>query len=109
MKELEYIQTLDMSTQEVKEWEKDNMGVSIPTDTDGVLEMQKTEWYSTDANLKMMPSTGRPVLYIAMYDGNSEEELYAMLSERADIRRLRDFLNNYLEIYSNTKSNFKED
>lgn len=109
MKELEYIQTLDMCTQEVGEWEKDNMGVSIPTDTNGVLEMKKTEWYSTDANLRIIPGTGRPALYIAMLDGNSEEELYTMISDRADIRRLRDFLNNYLEIHINNQSNFKED
>lgn len=100
MKDLEYIQTLNMCTEEVKEWEKDNMGISVPTDKDGVFEMQKTEWYSTDANLKMIPGTGRPALYIAMYDGNSEDELHTMLSDRADIRRLRDFLNDYLEIYT---------
>lgn len=96
MKELEYIQTLDMCTVEVREWEKDNMGVSIPT-TAGVLEMQKTEWYSTDVNLKMIPSTGRPALYIAMFDSDSEDELYAILANRKDIRHLRDYLNNYLE------------
>lgn len=100
MKELEYIQTLNMCTEEVKEWEKDNMGVAVTTDEDGVLELLKTEWYSTDENSELIPESGRPVLCVAMYDGNSEEELCTFLSNRADIRRLRDFLNDYLEIYT---------
>lgn len=102
MKELEYIQTLDMTLEERKIWEKENMGVAVSTDTDGVIELHKTAWFSTDENLKMISRTGRPALFIALYDSNSEDEIHTLLSDQNIIRRLRDYLNDYLEIYQNT-------
>lgn len=100
MEELEYIQTLDMSDEEKKEWEVDSTGIAITTDTSGVMEMYKTEWFDTDKESNIISGTEKPTLAIALYDPQLEREIWTAISDRDSLRRLRDYLNDYLEIHS---------
>ncbi len=93
---LEYIATADMDLKERCQWEEENCASVTDGDNGGLLELQRT-YYSTDDNGNKIPGSETPTLSIAMCDDTGEDEVYFTVSSKDAIRKLRDYLNNYLE------------
>lgn len=94
---LEFVQTTDMTVGECIEWEKKAKAVAFHGDNGGILEMQKSCLYSVDKNGCRMPGTESDTLFVAVCDDMSEEEISFTVSSKDEIRKLRDYFNKYLE------------
>lgn len=94
---LEYICTSNMNPDEVKEWEKAHKGCAMEGNNGGILEFQKSELYSTDENGRKILGSESETLWVAMCDEVYEEEIGLLFSNKESVRKLRDFLNRYLE------------
>nr|DAH62155.1 MAG TPA: Translation initiation factor IF-2, N-terminal region [Caudoviricetes sp.] len=93
----EYIKTLDMSIEEQEKWEKEEKGCALYGVNEGVIEFSKSYSYPVDKNMNRIPGAEIPDLFIAVKDDFSDSEVCIILSSKNDIRKLRDYLNNYLE------------
>lgn len=94
---LEYIVTAEMDLNERERWEVKNSASVTDGDNGGLLELQRSYYYSTDDNGNKIPGSEIPTLSIAMCDDMGEEEICFTVSSKDAIRKLRDYLNNYLE------------
>lgn len=95
---LEYIATADMNQKQIEEWEKDNNAIAIVLDNGERLEFFPTHLYSPDKNGRPLPGTQIPALTISLCNDDLTEEISGILIRRDDdLRRLRNFLNDYLE------------
>lgn len=96
--EAEYMQTVNMATdEEIQNWESENKGRVIFGDMGGRIELQDAEWWSTDDNLKPTMPTGQHFLRVAACDDVCDTEICLTFTSRDEVRKLRDYLNNYLE------------
>lgn len=93
----EYVKTVDMSFEEQEEWEKEEKGCAFYGINEGVIEFSKSYSYPVDNNMNRIPGAEIPDLFIAVKDDFSDSEVCIILSSKNDIRKLRDYLNNYLE------------
>lgn len=96
-KGLEYVQTIDMSYDECESWCKKNKACILDGDSGGRIEMQKSYSYSTDGGGNKIIGSEIPLLFVSMCDEDAETEFAFSVSDKDDIRKLRDYLNNYLE------------
>ena len=96
-KKLEYVQTIDMSYDECESWCKKNKACTLDGDSGGKIEIQKSYSYSTDENGNKIIGSETPLLFVSMCDEDAETEFAFSVSDKDDIRKLRDYLNNYLE------------
>ncbi|WP_294476235.1 hypothetical protein [uncultured Bacteroides sp.] len=103
MNRLEYIQTLGMTLEETHKWEKENKGVSVEGGNGALLECYIADFYSTDSNGNLNPDSRHDSLSVSLCSDCSDDELRIYMHDKDEIRRLRDYLNNYLE------NNFKEE
>ena len=94
---LEFIQTADMTESERIEWENKVRAVALHADNGGILEMQKSCLYSVNKNGCRIPGTESDTLFVAVCDDMGEEEISFTVSSKDEIRKLRDYLNKYLE------------
>lgn len=94
---LEYVATADMNFPEREKWEAENGACVTEGDNGGIMEFRKSCYYSTDDNGDKVPDSETPTLAIAVCDDMCEKEIYITISSKAEIRKLRDYLNNYLE------------
>lgn len=93
----EYVKTVDMSIEEQEEWEKEEKGCTLYGVNEGVIEFSKSYSYPVDKNMDRIPGAETPDLFIAVKDDFSDSEVCIILSSKNNIRKLRDYLNNYLE------------
>lgn len=93
----EYVATYDMNWVDKEEWEKKERGCVIEGDVEGLLELRKSYYYCTDDNGNKIKGSEKSMIFMAMSEENSNSEAYICLSKKDDIRKLRDYLNNYLE------------
>lgn len=96
-RELEYIATIDMNFKEKEVWENENCASAIGGDNGEVLEFKKSHYYSTDENGNKVLGSETSTLAIAACDDMGEDEIYITVSSKDEVRKLRDYLNNYLE------------
>ncbi|MDB8904245.1 hypothetical protein [Parabacteroides merdae] len=94
---LEFIQTADMTESERIEWENKARAVALHADNGGILEMQKSCLYSVDKNGYRIPETESDTLFVAVCDDMGEDEICFTVSSKDEVRKLRDYLNKYLE------------
>lgn len=94
---LEFVSTFDMNFREKEIWENKNGASAIAGDSGGILEFQKSHYYSTDENGNKVPGSETPTLSVAVCDDMGENEIYFTVSSKDEVRKLRDYLNNYLE------------
>lgn len=96
--ETDYMKTVNMQTdEEIEQWESENFGCVVIDDMGRRMELQDAEWWSTDKNLKPTVPTGQHFLSIAACDDTCETELLLTFTEKDRVRKLRNFLNDYLE------------
>ncbi len=93
----EYIKTLNMSIDEQEKWEKEEKGCAFYGVNEGVIEFSKSYSYPVDNNMNRIPGAETPDLFIAVKDDFSDSEVCIILYSKDKIRKLRDYLNNYLE------------
>lgn len=94
----EYVKTIYMDFDERREWEKNENGIVIDSCfNEGVLELSKSYSYTVDDNLNRIHGTEKPGLCIAMLGDNGYDEASVFISNKDQVRRLRNYLNNYLE------------
>lgn len=96
-KKLEYVQTIDMSYDECESWCEKNKACTLDGDSGGKIEIQKSYYYSTDKNGNKIIGSETPILFVSMCDEDAETEFAFSVSDKNNIRKLRDYLNNYLE------------
>ena len=94
---LEFVSTFDMNFKEREIWEEENCACVTESDSCGIFEFQKSHYYSTDENGNKVPGSETPTLSVAVCDDMGEDEIYLTISSKSEIRKLRDYLNNYLE------------
>lgn len=94
---LEFVRTADMTVDERVEWEKASKAVASHADDGGIIEMKKSCLYFVDKNGCKIPGTETDTLFVAVCDDMGEEEISFVVSDKEEIRKLRDYLNNYLE------------
>lgn len=94
---LEFIQTADMTEEERAEWENKAKAVALHADNGSILEMQKSCLYSVDKNGCRIPGSELDTLSVAVCDDMGEDEMCFTVSSKNEARKLRDYLNNYLE------------
>lgn len=94
---LEFIQTVDMTAGELAKWEQKVKAVAFHADNGGIIEMQKSCLYSVDKNGCRIPGTESDTLFVAVCDDMGEDEICFTVSSKDEIRKLRDYLNKYLE------------
>lgn len=94
---LRFIQTEDMTLNEVKEWEGKYKTVSVNSDDGAIIEMQKSYVYGIDKKGHKSINHESTALFIAACYNVCEKEVTLVLSSKEDVRKLRDYLNRYLE------------
>lgn len=94
---LECVSTADMNFKEREKWERENEACVTSGDNGGILEFIKSCYYSTDDNGNKIAGSETPVLAIAGCDDMGENEIYFTVSSKEDVRKLRNYLNTYLE------------
>ena len=94
---LRFIQTEDMTLNEFKEWEGKYKTVSVNSDDGAIIEMQKSYVYGIDKKGHKSINHESTALFIAACDNICEKEVTLVLSSKEDVRKLRDYLNRYLE------------
>lgn len=92
----EYVKTVDMNLDEQEKWEEEG-GCVISGSNEGVLELSKSYFYDVDENWDEIPGTRKPCIHIAMLEDDSNSEAFVNILDKNKIRKLRDYLNNYLE------------
>lgn len=101
--ETDYMQTVNMGTdEEIEEWESDNNGCVVIDDIGRRMELRKLEWHRRVEGTNEFIPTKIYFLNVAVCDDACESEVLLTFSSIRDIRKLRDYLNNYLE------NNFKK-
>lgn len=93
----EFIQTADMTVSERLEWENKTKAVALHADNGGIIEIQKSCLYSVDKSHCKISGTETDTLFVAVCDDMGEDEICFTVSSKEDVRRFRDYLNNYLE------------
>lgn len=94
----DYMQTINMeSDEEIEQWENDNSGCVVFDDMERRMELYKLEWlHGVEETNELIP-TDNEFLNVAVCDDVCEAEVLLTFSSMGDIRKLRDYLNNYLE------------
>lgn len=94
----EYMQTVNMeSDEEIEQWENDNSGCVVFDDMGRRMELHKLEWLRRVEETNELIPTDDEFLHVAVCDDTCEAEVLLTFSSMGDIRKLRDYLNNYLE------------
>lgn len=94
---LDYIHTYDMSMEEIERWEKGHDSIALIGASGETIELWPSYSYIVDENHKPIPGTEKPVLSISACTEDAEEEFMFSMSDKDRIKRLRDYLNDYLE------------
>nr|DAN18508.1 MAG TPA: Protein of unknown function (DUF3140) [Bacteriophage sp.] len=94
---LEFIQTVDMTAGELAKWENQSKAVAFHADNGSIIEMQKSCLFSVDKNGCKIPGTESDTLFVAVCDDMGEDEICFTVSSKDEARKLRDYLNKYLE------------
>lgn len=90
---LRHMQTVNMeSVEEIQDWERDCEGLVIQSDSGGVLELSRIE------RICKANSCREYFLNVAACDDEYETGLCLAFSSKNEVRRLRDYLNTYLEV-----------
>lgn len=94
----EYMQTVNMeSDEEIEQWEINNSGCVVFDDMGRRMELHKLEWlHRVEETNELIPADDE-FLHVAVCDDTCETEVLLTFSSTGDIRKLRDYLNNYLE------------
>lgn len=96
--ETDYMQTVNMlDDEEIEQWESDNFGAVVFSDSGGRVELCKSEWFHTDKDLKPTTKMGQKLLHFAACDCECETEICLTFTTSKQVRKLRNFLNDYLE------------
>lgn len=93
----EFMQTVGMESQDIERWESEKLGTAIISDNGGRIELTKEEWYYTDKEMNPTVPSGENFLRIAACDELCETELCLTFTSKEDVRKLRNYLNEYLE------------
>ena len=94
---LEFIETFDMNFAETEKWEKSNNAVAVQFDNGGRLECLPTWLYSPDKDMKPIPGSEQKALIVSVCDEDAIAEISMIITGNKELRKLRDFLNLYLE------------
>jgi hypothetical protein len=94
---LDYIHTYDMSMEEIERWEKEHDSIALIGASGETIELWPSYSYIVDENHKSIAGTEKPVLVISVCTEDAEEEFMFSMSDKDRIKRLRDYLNDYLE------------
>ena len=94
---LDYIHTYDMSVEEIERWEKAHNSIAMIGEFGETIEICPSYSYSVDENHKPIAGTEKQVLVISSCTEDAEEEFMFSMSDKDRIKRLRDYLNDYLE------------
>lgn len=96
--ESDYMQTVNMeSDEDINQWENEKSGCVVFDDIGRRMELHKAEWYHQVEEKNELIPTGDEFLSVAVCDDACESEVLLTFSSKDDIRKLRDYLNNYLE------------
>lgn len=96
--ESDYMQTVNMeSDKDINQWENEKSGCVVFDDIGRRMELHKAEWYHQVEGKNELIPTGDEFLSVAVCDDACESEVLLTISSKDDIRKLRDYLNNYLE------------
>lgn len=94
---LDYIHTYDMSMEEIERWEKEHNSIVLIGASGETIELLPSYSYIVDDDYKPVPGTEKPVLSISACTEDAGEEFMFSMSDKDSIKRLRDYLNDYLE------------
>lgn len=94
----EFMQTVAMEPKDIELWESEKPGIAIIADDGGRIELTKEEWYYADKEMNPTVPSGENFLRIAACDEVCETELCLTFTSKEDVRKLRNYLNNYLEL-----------
>lgn len=98
LKNPEYMQTVNMkSDEEIEQWENDNSGCVVFDNMGRRMELHKPKWLREVEETNELIHIGDKFLNVAVCDDAYETEVLLAFSSMDGIRKLRDYLNNYLE------------
>lgn len=89
----EYLKTWDASKEDIEQWEEEHFGAVISTQGEGWMEVCLNKWYNADTGEPSGPDT----LCIAIKSDYGNEEALVDISQTAEIIKLRNFLNKFIE------------
>lgn len=84
-----------MGPNEIREWEKKNEALAMECDN-GIMELFPTCLRSIDYEELSMPESVTNTLQVSVCDIDEADEICLYFGKN-DLRRLRDYLNDYLE------------